>query len=100
MAGGALIPTLEKMRARLSEALSPSFLDLVDETPFHAGHAGAEEGGGHYTLTVISSRFEGLSAVDRHRAVYAALGDLMKTEIHALSIKAYSPREWQAGASG
>lgn len=96
MAGRPLISPLEKIRACLSHEFSPFFMDLADETPFHARHEGAREGGGHYSLTLVSSRFDGLSPLDRHRAVYAALGDLMSGEIHALTIKAFSPREWKA----
>jgi BolA protein len=80
------------IRARL-ETLSPSSLNLEDESAQHAGHAGASSGG-HYRLTIVSSRFEGLNAVARHRLVYQILGDLMQKGIHALAISAFTPEEF------
>ena len=81
-----------EIRQRL-ESLSPSSLNLEDESAQHAGHAGASAGG-HYRLTIVSSRFEGLNAVARHRLVYETLGDLMQKGIHALAISAYTPEEF------
>ncbi|KAB2314070.1 BolA family transcriptional regulator [Betaproteobacteria bacterium SCN2] len=75
------------------DALSPSSVALEDESSQHAGHAGAA-GGKHYRLTIVSSRFQGLGAVERHRLVYEALGDLMQKGIHALAINAYGPEEF------
>jgi len=79
------------IRQRL-QALSPSSLNLENESAQHAGHAGASSGG-HYRLTIVSSRFEGLNPVARHRLVYETLGDLMQNGIHALAISAYTPEE-------
>jgi BolA protein len=81
-----------EIRKRL-EALAPASLNLEDESAQHAGHAGASSGG-HYRLTIVSSRFEGLNAVARHRLVYQTLGDLMQKGIHALAISAYTPEEF------
>ncbi len=81
-----------EIRKRL-EALSPASLALEDESAQHAGHAGASAGG-HYRLTIVSSRFEGLNAIARHRLVYETLGDLMQKGIHALAINAYTPEEF------
>ncbi len=81
-----------EIRRRL-ELLAPSALNLEDESAQHAGHAGAS-GGGHYRLTIVSSRFAGLNAVARHRLVYETLGDLMQKGIHALAISAYTPEEF------
>lgn len=81
-----------EIRRRL-ELLAPSALNLDDESAQHAGHAGAS-GGGHYRLTIVSSRFAGLNAVARHRLVYETLGDLMQKGIHALAISAYTPEEF------
>jgi BolA family transcriptional regulator, general stress-responsive regulator len=75
------------------QALAPHSLNLEDESSQHAGHAGAAGGGGHYRLTIISSRFAGLNAVARHRLVYETLGDLMRGPIHALAIIALTPEE-------
>lgn len=84
--------TLERMREKLA-ALSPESMEILDESAKHAGHEGAKGGGGHYWLTIVSSRFAGLATLARHRLVYETLGDMMHKEIHALSIKAYTPNE-------
>lgn len=87
---------LEKIQARLQEALTPSALEILDDSQSHAGHAGAaQSGGGHFYATIISSAFEGKTLVQRHQLVYAALGELMRTEIHALGIHAFTPSESQ-----
>ncbi|OYY95891.1 MAG: BolA family transcriptional regulator [Hydrogenophilales bacterium 28-61-23] len=84
--------TISEIKARLA-VLSPQQIELVDESALHAGHAGAKSGGGHYQLTIISPTFTGQNTVRRHRAIYQALGDLMSTRVHALSINAYAPDE-------
>lgn len=81
------------IRAALEAALAPASLEVVDDSHRHAGHAGARDGRGHFNVTVVSDRFAGLAPLARHRAVYAALGDLMVTDIHALSIDARTPAE-------
>lgn len=78
------------IRTRLA-ALEPVALDILDDSGLHAGHAGARSGGGHYRLTIVSSRFAGLNTVARHRLIYTTLGDLMAREIHALAIQALTP---------
>jgi BolA family transcriptional regulator, general stress-responsive regulator len=79
------------IRERL-RALNPVRLDLRDESAQHAGHAGARPGEStHWQLTIASEAFRGKSALARHRMVYEALGDLMKTDIHALRIEATVP---------
>lgn len=80
------------MRAGLA-VLDPTQLEITDESHQHAGHAGASDGGGHYVLRIVSARFAGKSTVARHRMIYSALGDLMKREIHALTIQALAPNE-------
>ena len=82
----------DKLRELLSQALQPVALDVVDDSHLHAGHAGAREGG-HYTVSIVSARFAGLSRVARHRLVYDALGPLMRAGIHALAIEARTPDE-------
>ena len=77
----------------LRQSLTPVSIEVVDESAQHAGHAGAKSGGGHYALTIVSAKFTGQSMVQRHRMIYAALGDAMRQEIHALSIRAYTPDE-------
>lgn len=79
------------IRAALEAALQPSELELVDESHKHAGHAGARDGRGHFALRINAAAFAGLAPLARHRRVYAALGDLMQTDIHALSIDARAP---------
>jgi BolA protein len=76
----------------LAQALQPSELAVRDDSHLHAGHAGAREGR-HFSVTICSTRFEGLSRVGRHRLVYDALASLMPRGIHALAIEARAPRE-------
>lgn len=84
--------TIERIRRQLAP-LAPESLDIVDESSKHAGHEGAK-GGGHYQMTIVSTQFRGKSTMARHRMVYAALSGMMHKEIHALSIKAYTPEEY------
>lgn len=84
--------TIAEIKARLA-TLTPQHVEIIDESAQHAGHVGAKSGGGHFQLTIISPAFSGLNIVARHRAIYQALGDLMSTRVHALSINAYSPEE-------
>jgi BolA protein len=84
---------LDRIRARLTESLAPEQLELGDDSALHAGHAGAASGGGHYRVRVVSSRFEGLKLVMRHRLVYDSVHDMMHAEIHALAITALAPSE-------
>lgn len=81
----------EAIRARLTEAFAPSRLEIVDESHKHAGHAGARDGRGHFAVTIVAHAFAGMTPIQRHRAVYQALGDMMQTDIHALSIQADAP---------
>jgi len=83
---------MDVIRARLA-ALEPDMLELYDDSQEHAGHAGAHGGGGHYQLIISSRRFEGLGHVARHRLVYSTVTDMMRKDIHALAIKAYTPGE-------
>ena len=83
--------TIEK---KLTEALAPSKIDLVDESALHAGHAGARpEGESHFRVLVVSDMFENRGRLERQRMIYQVLGDLMASDIHALSIKALTPGE-------
>jgi BolA protein len=83
------------IRERLA-ALDPERVDLVDESALHAGHAGAQGGGGHFRLTIVAECFRGATTVARHRLVYEALAPMMRREIHALAIKALTPQEASA----
>jgi BolA protein len=76
------------IEACLRDALNPAAFEIEDQSHLHAGHAGAREGKGHFRVAIVSSAFEGKSLIQRHRMIYAALGALMDTEIHALIIEA------------
>lgn len=84
---------VDAIRSRIEQALAPQRVEIIDESHKHAGHAGAAGGGGHFAVTIVSSRFEGRSTIERHRMVYLAVTDLMPQAIHALSIQARTPRE-------
>ena len=81
------------IRERLSAALAPVHLEIIDDSHRHAGHAGARGGGGHFTVMIVSARFADQKPLERHRLVYQAVADLMPTQIHALSINALAPSE-------
>ena len=85
---------VELIRSTLQEALSPVVLEIADDSAAHAGHAGGiQSGGGHYSVYLIADCFAGKNPVQRHQMVYRALGELMRTDIHALIIKAFTPSE-------
>ena len=86
--------TIAHLEASLAP-LAPSHFNIQDDSALHADHAG-NTGGGHYTLTIVSEQFDSLSLLKRHRLVYGAVGTLMKAEIHALSIKAFTPPEYNS----
>ncbi len=81
----------ERLRQRLVARFAPLQLSIEDESHHHAGHAGAAGGHSHYRVHIIAEAFRGLSPVARHRLVYAAVGDMMRTDIHALVIEALPP---------
>ena len=101
MSGGwteADIPRLnpqrvERIRALLVEALDPAAIEVVDDSHKHVGHAGARGGQGHFSVDIVSAAFAGKLPLARHRLVYAALGDMLQTRIHALAIRARTPEE-------
>ena len=84
---------VERIEARLRSALEPVELEVIDDSHRHVGHTGAADGRGHFTVIVVSDRFRGLPVLRRHRLVYDAVGDLMTTDVHALSIQAFAPGE-------
>jgi BolA protein len=79
---------IERMRVLLEAAFAPTLLEIADDSHKHAGHSGGAQGHGHFSVHIVSAAFAGLSPVARHRAVYAALGEMMQTDIHALAIRA------------
>lgn len=78
---------------RVRQSLAASSVVLENESDLHVGHVGAQGGGQHFRLTIVSSKFAGLSRVARHRLVYHSLADLMQRRIHALAIVALTPEE-------
>ena len=82
---------IDAIRARLVAAFAPDAIEIIDESHLHAGHAGARDGRGHFRVALTSAAFQGIGPLARHRAVYAALGTLMTSDIHALSIDARTP---------
>ena len=85
--------TTEIIKQKLNESLQPSLIEIIDDSASHAGHAGAKAGAGHYNVTIVAEAFNDKTLVQRHQLIYQALGDLMKTEIHALGINALTPSE-------
>jgi BolA protein len=83
---------VERLTERL-QALEPEQLEVVDDSHHHVGHAGAADGRGHFSVLVVSKRFAGMNTLRRHRLVYDVVGDMMVTDIHALSIHAIAPGE-------
>jgi BolA protein len=79
------------LRQRLEQRFAPLELSIQDESHRHAGHAGAADGRGHFRVLIVAEAFRGVAPLARHRMVYAALDDLMKTDIHALAIDARAP---------
>ena len=92
------VTRVEQIRAALTAAFAPLHLVIEDDSARHAGHAGAAGGRGHFRVEIVSAAFAGQPPLARHRLVYAALGDLMQTGIHALSIQARTPDEASPGA--
>ncbi len=83
---------VEIIRSRL-EGLAPEALEVSDQSHLHVGHPGARDGRGHFHVRVVAQAFAGKNAVARHRMVYAALGEFMQSDIHALGIDALTPAE-------
>lgn len=82
-----------EIRTRLEQRFAPLELEVQDDSAKHAGHPGVRDGRGHFSVRIVSPAFAAQPRVERHRMVYMALGELMQTDIHALSITALSPEE-------
>ena len=83
-----------RIRDKLTSALNPTTLEIVDESQRHAGHAGARPGGEtHFRVEVVAAVFQGKSQLERQRLVYAALKEEMSQQIHALSLVTRAPGE-------
>jgi BolA protein len=86
------------IETRLREQLDALYVEVLDESHLHAGHAGAKSGGGHFRATIVSARFDGLSVVAAQRLVYSVLSEEMSGDIHALAMRTFTPEKWeQAG---
>ncbi len=84
---------IERIRQCLQAELSPSALEIEDESHRHVGHPGARDGRGHFRVRIVAEAFAQVPMLARHRLVYAALGDMMQTDIHALALDARTPEE-------
>jgi BolA protein len=83
---------MQKIRERIEAELTPASLEVIDESHKHIGHAGARDGRGHFHVIIASEKFAGVRPLQRHRLIYEAVGDLMDTDIHALTIEASTPQ--------
>jgi BolA family transcriptional regulator, general stress-responsive regulator len=81
----------QRLRERLVREFAPLELLIEDESHLHAGHAGAAGGASHFRVRIVAQAFGGLAPLARHRLVYAAVGDLIPDEIHALALQALPP---------
>ncbi|MDF2866796.1 MAG: cell division protein BolA [Gammaproteobacteria bacterium] len=84
-----IINRLALIEQKLQAVFSPTELEVKDDSYLHIGHEGAKQGGGHYTVRIVSVSFMGKSLLERHRMIYKALAELMLKDIHALKIFAY-----------
>lgn len=85
---------VEQIRQRLQKAFEPESLEVEDDGHNHVGHEGAKGGLGHFNVAIVSAKFNGTRPLARHRMIYAALGEMMTTDIHALSIDAVASDEF------
>jgi BolA protein len=84
----------DALEARLREAFGATHLEVIDESHLHAGHVGARDGGRHFRAVIVSERFEGLNRVRAQQLVYQTVEEWMGKEIHALSMKTFTPEAW------
>ncbi len=89
---------VQRIEASLRSAFAPDHLEIEDESHRHRGHAGAADGRGHFRICIVSQRFAGQSRLARHRMVYGALGAELASDVHALSVQAFAPDEWEGEA--
>lgn len=81
---------LNTIRNLLNSAFDPIYLEVIDDSHKHIGHVGSQNGAGHYTVIISSKSFANKKLIESHRMIYAALSNMMHTEIHALKIKLIS----------
>jgi BolA protein len=82
---------VNRIRERLEEAFSPAAVSVRDDSHLHVGHPGARSGMGHFHVDIVAERFRGVTPLERHRLIYSALDDMMRTDIHALTLSARAP---------
>lgn len=85
-----------RLEATLRRAFAPQHLEIEDDSARHAKHPGAASGGGHFQVLIVSDAFRGQTPLARQKAVYALLGEAMRTTIHALALRTLTPEEWRA----
>lgn len=78
--------TIQWLQSKLAD-LTPSFLNIIDDSAKHKGHEGAKDGGGHFTLEIASPLFIGQSLLKCHRMIYDLVQEAIPTRVHALKIK-------------
>lgn len=86
-------PSVAELEAALRAAFDATSLAVTDDSHLHAGHAGARSGGGHFSVRLVTSAFEGLPRIARHRLVYDALATWWPAGIHALALQTLTPTE-------
>jgi BolA protein len=89
-------PRVARIHDAIEHGLDAAHVQVIDHSAAHAGHAGAEAGGGHFEVIVVSGKFEGMSRLAAQRLIYDALGGLMASDIHALTMHTYTPETWRA----
>jgi len=87
------------IESNLRAAFAPSHFAIRDDSAKHARHPGAASGGGHFHVVIVAESFRGQNRLARQRAVYAALGEAVGTEIHALAMQTFTPEEWATRAA-
>jgi len=89
------VDTRTRIHEKLATAFAPHFVDVLDQSAAHAGHAGAASGGGHFRVLLVSAQFDGMNQVQRQRRVYEALREEMAGAVHALSMTCLTPAEYE-----
>lgn len=84
---------IDRIREILQREFAPAALEIEDQGHLHIGHEGARDGRGHFRVCIVAGAFSGMTTLARHRAVYAVLADMLKTDIHALAVQARAPDE-------
>ena len=86
----------DALEAKLRKSLEATHVEVIDESHLHAGHAGARDGGRHFRAVIVSEKFAGLGRVRSQQLVYESVQEWMGKEIHALSMKTFTPEAWAA----